>query len=100
MIKLRIFLFVMVLAMAYLTSCKKESSIRPELNKLGLRDTVPTDSIPGHHPHDTIPHVPHDTVPFPPHDSLPDYPVDTTTYPPYYPPIDSIPTHDTTMHTM
>jgi hypothetical protein len=115
--KMLCFLLVMTVGMAYITSCKKESSINPKLNALGLRDTLtdtlshpptdslPTDSVPHHphdtiphNPHDTVPHFPHDTVPFPPHDTVPNYPPhDSTTYPPYppyYPPIDSFPTHD------
>jgi hypothetical protein len=109
--KMLCFLLVITAAMVYLTSCKKESSVNPTLNALGLRDTLtdstnhptdslPHDSLPCHHhdsipghPHDTIPHLPHDTVPYPPYDTFPHYPVDTT----YYPPIDSFPTHDSSL---
>jgi|GEM_PF-3182871 len=103
--KMFCFLLVITAAMAYLTSCKKESSISPTLNALGLRDTLtdtvphhptdslPNDSLPCHH-HDSIPGHPHDTIPHWPHDTIPyNPPYDSTTYPPY-PPIDSIPSHD------
>ncbi|SEW26645.1 hypothetical protein SAMN05428988_3782 [Chitinophaga sp. YR573] len=112
--KMLCFLLVITAAMAYLTSCKKESSINPTLNALGLKDTLtdtiphhPTDSLPHDSvhchphdtiPHDTIPHFPHDTVPYPPYDTFPHNPIDTPfnppVYPPVYPPIDSFPNHD------
>jgi hypothetical protein len=97
--KMLCFLLVITAAMVYLTSCKKESSINPTLNALGLRDTL-TDTVPHHPtdslPHDSIPGHPHDTIP---HDTIPHFPHDTMPYPPYdtlphYPPIDSLPTHD------
>jgi hypothetical protein len=92
------FVLVIVGGMMYTTSCKKESATDPKLNLLGLTDSLPTDSLPHdsthfphdstHFPHDTVPHHPHDSTHFP-HDTVPQYPHDT--FPPYYPPHDSVP---------